>query len=51
MDSNISEEERQGPEAGGSVPEAQGGAGRAILGESSVQRLCVPSQSRISMAY
>ena len=31
------EEEKQGPEDGGSVPEAQGGAGRAALGESGVQ--------------
>lgn len=35
------EEERQGPKDGENVPEAQGGAGRAVLGESGVQRaLC-----------
>lgn len=45
------EEEKLGPEDGESGPEAQGGAGRAVLGESGVQRAAVASRCRILMAY
>lgn len=45
------EEEKQGPEDGESVPEAQGGAGEQFLVNQACKELCVPSPCRVLMVY